>query len=60
MLDAINPKDKVEIKEPSSGKVMSESEYEKVSEEKMAEMEKMDRGGKQKSGGHRVRMTIGG
>lgn len=56
----LNPTDKVEIKEPKSGKVISESDYEVVMEEKMAEMEKMDRGGKQKGGGHRIKMTVGG
>jgi GLPGLI family protein len=57
----LNPKDKIDIKEPSKGKTVNEEEFTALMDEKMAEMEKMDRGGKQKGGGgHAMKITIGG
>ena len=56
----LNPKEKVEIAEPTKGKALTESEYEAVMEEKMAEMEKMNAGGKQKGNSHSIRIRAGG
>lgn len=40
----INPKEKIEIKEPKKGKLVSQAEYEKISREKMKEMRENFRG----------------
>ena len=56
----MNPKDKVEIKEPKKGKVVTQAEYDKILEVKMKEMQERFSNERQKSGqsGHRIR--IGG
>lgn len=56
----MNPKDKIEIKEPTKGKVVSQKEYDKIIEQKMKEMRERMRNERQKGGneGHRIR--IGG
>jgi len=57
----MNPKDKVEIKEPKKGKVVTQAEYDKILEVKMKEMQERFRNEREKSGhggGHRMR--IGG
>lgn len=56
----MNPKDKIAIKEPNKGKVINEKKFEKLMNEKMAEMEKMNQGGKKKGDGHTMSITIGG
>ena len=45
----INPKDKIKIKAPSKGKVVTKSEFEKIAEDKAKEMEEMYQG--RRSGG---------
>jgi GLPGLI family protein len=50
--------DVVEIKEPSKGKVVTEEEFEKLMREKMAEMEKMNSGGKKKGDAHQMKITV--
>jgi GLPGLI family protein len=56
----MNPAEKVVINEPSKGKVISAAKYDVLVEEKMAEMEKMDAGGKKKGGGHMMKISVGG
>jgi GLPGLI family protein len=56
----MNPKDKIAINEPSKGKVINEKKFEKLMNEKMAEMEKMNKGGKKKGDGHTMSITIDG
>ncbi|UMB60313.1 GLPGLI family protein [Lutibacter sp. A80] len=46
----INPKDKIEIKEPKKGKEVSQAEYDKIIAEKMKEMEERFRNERQKGG----------
>ncbi|WP_111708789.1 GLPGLI family protein [Lutibacter citreus] len=47
----MNPKDKVEIKEPKKGKIVSQKEYDKIIGEKMKEMRERFRNEREK-GGH--------
>ncbi len=56
----MNPKDKIEITEPSKGKEVSQKEYDEIIVEKMKEMRERMRNERQKGGneGHRIR--IGG
>jgi len=56
----MNPKDKIEITEPSKGKEVSQKEYDEIIAEKMKEMRDRMRNERQKGGneGHRIR--IGG
>jgi GLPGLI family protein len=56
----MNPKDKIEIKEPEKGKKVSQKEYDEIIKEKMKEMRERMRNERQKGGheGHRIR--IGG
>lgn len=53
----LNPKDKIEISEPKKGKVVTQSEYDKITTEKMEEMRERMQNERQKSGnnGHRMR-----
>lgn len=46
----MNPKEKVEIKEPSKGKEVSQKEYDEIIAEKMKEMEERFRNERQKGG----------
>lgn len=52
----MNPKDKVEIKEPSKGKEVSQKEYDEIIAEKMKEMQERFRNERQKSGGTHIRI----
>lgn len=55
----LNAEDKIEV--PSKGKVVTESEYEEIMDEKMQEMQKIEMGGKKKGGeGHQIEITIEG
>ena len=56
----LNPTEKVAINEPSKGKVIAEEKFKTLMEEKMAEMEKMNTGGKKKGGGHMMKISVGG
>jgi GLPGLI family protein len=56
----LNPKEKIEIKEPKGGKILNEEEYEKIMKEKMEEMQKINHGGKKKGDAHRVEINIEG
>jgi GLPGLI family protein len=52
----INPKDKVEIKEPTKGKEVTQKEYDEIIAEKMKEMQERFRNERQKSGNTHFRM----
>ena len=52
----MNPKDKVEIKEPSKGKEVSQKEYDEIIAEKMKEMQERFRNERQKGGNTHIRM----
>ena len=52
----MNPKDKVEIKEPSKGKEVSQDEYDEIIAEKMKEMQERFRNERQKGGNTHIRM----
>jgi len=52
----MNPKDKVEIKEPSKGKEVSQKEYDEIITEKMKEMQERFRNERQKGGNTHIRM----
>ncbi len=56
----LNPQDKIAINEPNKGKVVNEEKFEAIMDEKMAEMEKMNHGGKKKGDGHMMRLEIDG
>lgn len=56
----LNPTDKVVINEPTKGKVITEEKFDVLMEEKMAEMEKMNAGGKKKGDGHTMKIRVGG
>lgn len=56
----LNSKDKLEIKEPTKGKVIDEKSFEKLMNEKMEEMNKMNSGGKKKGNAHTMSITIDG
>jgi len=49
----LNPKEKVEIKEPSKGKIVTQKEYDKIMKKKMEEMLEMRQGNRKKSSGNR-------
>lgn len=49
----INPKEKIEIKEPKKGKVVTQKEYDEITQKKMMEMRERMGNERQKSGGHR-------
>jgi len=53
----MNPKDKIEIKEPSKGKEVSQKEYDEIIKEKMIEMRERFRNEREKGGneGRRIR-----
>ena len=56
----MNPKDKIIIQEPDTGKKLTESEYEEIMDDKMKEMRKMNEGGRKKGNSHSVEITIEG
>ena len=56
----LNPSEKVSISEPTKGKVISEKKFETMMDEKMEEMEKMNKGGRRKGGGHVMQIRAGG
>lgn len=56
----LNSKDKVEINEPSKGKIINEATFEEITREKMAEMEKMNTGGKKKGDVRTMKFRVGG
>lgn len=56
----MNPKEKVDIKEPKKGKVVSQEEYDVIMEEKMKEMRERMGNERQRGGGDRRIIRIGG
>ncbi|SDW41253.1 GLPGLI family protein [Lutibacter oricola] len=56
----INPKDKIELKEPKKGKVVTQKEYDKIVLEKTQEMRERMRNEREKGGNHGGRMRFGG
>ena len=56
----INPTDKLEIKEPSKGKVVTQKEYEKIVDEKRQEMRERFQNERQKNGNNTMHIRIGG
>lgn len=56
----LNPKEKLSLKEPKSGKVVTQEAYDKIVEKKMKEMEKTHHGGRKKGDGHSFEIKIEG
>jgi GLPGLI family protein len=56
----MNPKEKMELKEPTKGKVVSQEEYDKILEEKMKEMEERMGNERRRGDGHVRSIRIGG
>jgi GLPGLI family protein len=56
----MNPKEKSEITEPKKGKVVTQEEYDKILQEKMKEMRERMGNEREKSGGGRHMIRIGG
>lgn len=55
----LNPKEKIQIKEPDKGKVVSKKEYDEIVASKMEEMRQNFEGGRQKGGeGHRIQIRM--
>ncbi len=55
----LNPKEKIQIKEPDKGKVVSKKEYDEIVAAKMEEMRQNFDGGRQRSGeGHRIQIRM--
>lgn len=52
----LNPKEKIEIKAPSKGKVVTQEEYNAIMVEKMKEMSEQFRNGNRRGGGDRIRI----
>jgi GLPGLI family protein len=57
----MNPEKGINIKEPTKGKVVNQTEYEVILEKKMKEMnEQFQSDGRRNEGGHRMSIKIGG
>ncbi len=56
----INPKEKVNLKEPKLGKVVTQEVYDKIVENKMKEMEKSHQRGRKKGEGNSIEIKIEG
>ena len=56
----INPKEKLLIKEPASGKKVTQKQYDEILKKKMKEMEKMNRQNRKKGDGNSIEIKIGG
>jgi len=56
----MNSKDKIEIKEPTKGKVVNNKAYKKIMEKKMKEMSEQFHGGRERKGSKGIHIKIGG
>ena len=56
----LNPEKGLAIKEPTKGKVVTATEYEKIMEKKMKEMNEQFEGDGRRDGGNQMRIRIGG
>lgn len=56
----LNPKDKIAIKEPRKGKVVTQKKYEAIMDKKSKEMHKRFNNGRKRKDGHSFSIQIGG
>ena len=56
----LNPKEKLVLKEPKSGKEVTQKQYNEILQKKMKEMEKMNNQNRKKGDGNSIEIKIGG